>query len=163
MLSWFQRPEDSFDNRQQPLALYRATVRSQPSSDPLTTQKQFHLMSAAFGNDDGDDAAVAVGTDLSAATSSASPPSPPGFSVGVAPGGGSIPASSDGYGFSSAMTEILHPDPDQMQREKGFILREWRRRGTFLVDPIIRRFAKMSSCLRRGGEEGKGMLKSNYR
>ncbi|CAL9067298.1 unnamed protein product [Musa banksii] len=97
-------------------------------------------MSAAFGNDDGDDAAVAVGTDLSAATSSASPPSPPGFSVGVAPGGGSIPASSDGYGFSSAMTEILHPDPDQMQREKGFILREWRRRGTFLVDPIIRRF-----------------------
>ncbi|CAL9202345.1 unnamed protein product, partial [Musa hybrid cultivar] len=64
----------------------------------------------------------------------------PGFSVGVAPGGGSIPASSDGYGFSSAMTEILHPDPDQMQREKGFILREWRRRGTFLVDPIIRRF-----------------------
>lgn len=97
-------------------------------------------MSAAFGNDDGDDAAVAVGTDLSAATSSASPPSPLGFLSASPPGGSSIPASSDGYGFSSAMTEILHPDPYQMQREEGFILREWRRRGTFLLDPIIRRF-----------------------
>lgn len=96
-------------------------------------------MSAAFGNDDGDDAAVAVGTDPSAATSSASPPSPLGF-LSASPPGGSIPASSDGYGFSSAMTEILHPDPDQMQREEGFILREWRWRGTFLLDPIIRRF-----------------------
>ncbi|URD86871.1 Clathrin light chain [Musa troglodytarum] len=59
------------------------------------------------------------------ATSSASPPSPPAAAVFRPP---------------PTRRRILHPEPDQMQREEGFILWEWRRRWDFLVDPIISRF-----------------------
>ncbi|URD86870.1 Clathrin light chain [Musa troglodytarum] len=72
------------------------------------------------------------------ATSSASPPSPPAAAVFRPP---------------PTRRRILHPEPDQMQREEGFILWEWRRRWDFLVDPIISRFAKMPSSLRRRGRK----------
>ncbi|RWW46803.1 hypothetical protein BHE74_00047250 [Ensete ventricosum] len=120
--------------------------REQGERDP------YHWLSAAFGIDDALPPALGAFSSFYPAEDVDSP----GVSVGVAPGGGSIPASSDGYGFSSAMTEtdetvhrveekgrLLHPDPDQTQREEGFILREWRRRGAFLLDPIIRRFGAM--------------------
>ncbi|URD86872.1 Clathrin light chain [Musa troglodytarum] len=69
------------------------------------------------------------------ATSSASPPSPPAAAVFRPP---------------PTRRRILHPEPDQMQREEGFILWEWRRRWDFLVDPIISRFANIE---KRGKKE----------
>ncbi|CAL9081326.1 unnamed protein product [Musa textilis] len=95
-------------------------------------------MSAAFGNDD---AAVAVGTDLSATTR----PFDDGYLQRFSSFSPGFPSASPPAAAVFRLTglrrrRILHPEPDQMQREEGFILWEWRRRWDFLLDPIISRF-----------------------
>ncbi|RWW14868.1 hypothetical protein GW17_00021320 [Ensete ventricosum] len=93
---WPKRYTHNMTNKQFPVSPTKSDLdREQGERDP------YHWLSAAFGIDDALPPALGAFSSFYPAEDVDSP----GVSVGVAPGGGSIPASSDGYGFSSAMTE----------------------------------------------------------